>query len=395
VRQSFVTLLCVLMAGTALAVMPGTDLFVPAVAHAQGFGGVQWRADLWILNPSTSQSAVVTVYLLLRQPNPSPASQSVTVGPGETAYFNDVVGAGLFGQSDASGGLRVTSNVPVVVTAESYNANVTTTKGTGTSGQFFGGVPAALAVGAGDATDVIGLDQDAASDTGKFRSNLALVETTGGASTVDFVLDRFDSDGALVGSWACDGTNPACAPLGPWEVRQLNLVLSTFAPPLGTNQRVKVRVTGGSGRLIAAGSRIDNVTGDPSTVEMSGGGRTGSYLCKVARSDYETPFTLSVDGGAVTALDATILFTDADVSTCGGQVLRLSGPLQQPVYYDDEGAFNFVVTNPNVGGAAVTLTVAGTITVTGAVSGNVTVALANVPGCNGSKAWPFTGVKAQ
>ncbi len=394
-RHALAPLVCLLVAGTAAAVMPGTDLFVPAVAHGQGSGGAQWRADLWIYNPSTAQSANVTVYLLLRQPNPAPASQPVTILAGGTAYFRDVVGTGLFGQSESYGGLRITSDIPVVATAESYNANVTTTRGTGTSGQFFGGVPAALAFGNGDATDVIGLDQDAAKDTGLFRSNLGLVETTGAGNTVSFVLDRLNPDGSLVGSWACDGTNPACAPLGPWEVRQFNYVLSNFAPATGANQRIRIRVTGGSGRLVAAGSRIDNVTGDPSTIEMSGGGRAGSYLCKVARSDYETPFTLTVDQGAVTALDATILFTDADVPSCGGQVLRLSGPLQQPVYYDDNGAFNFVVTNPNVGGAAVSFTVAGTLTVTGAAAGNVTVTLGNVTGCTGTKSWPFTGAKAR
>ncbi|HVN74932.1 MAG TPA: hypothetical protein VMT19_01360 [Thermoanaerobaculaceae bacterium] len=392
-RRILVTLFCLSVAATSVAVMPGTDLFVPAVAHAQGFGGAQWRADLWILNPSASQSATVTVYLLLRQANPNPSSQVVTVGPGETRYFKDVVGSGLFQQDNAAGGLRVTSTVPVVVTAESYDANVTTTKGTGTSGQFFGGAPAALAVGAGDATDVIGLDQDKPSDSGAFRSNLALVETTGGANTVDFVLDRFDADGTLLGSWACDGTNPSCAPLGPWEVRQFNLVLSNFSPSTGSNQRIRIRVTDGAGRMVAVGSRIDNVTGDPSTVEMSGGGRVGTYLCELQRSDYETPFTLTVDQGAVAAVDATILFTDADVPSCGGQVLRLTGTLQQPVFYDDNGSFNFVVSNPNVGGASVSLTVAGTLTVTGLVSGNATVSLGGVPGCNGTKAWPFTGAR--
>ncbi len=394
-KQALVTLFCLLLAGSSVAVMPGTDLFVPAVAHAQGFGGAQWRADLWILNPSTSQTATVTVYLLLRQPNPTPTFQQSTIGPGETSYFKDVVGSGLFQQSDASGGLRITSTIPVVATAESYDANITTSKGTGSSGQFFGGVPAALAVGNGDATDLIGLDQDASADTGNFRSNLALVETTGGGNTVSFVLDRLNGDGTLVGSWACDGTNSACAPLGPWEVRQLNLVLSDFVPPTGANQRIRIRVTGGTGRLIAAASRIDNVTGDPSTIEMSGGGRVGTYVCKLARSDYETPLTLTVDQGAVTALDATILFTDVDVSSCAGQVLRLSGPLQQPAYYDDDGGFGFVVSNPNVGGAGVTLSVSGTISVTGLVSGNASVTISGVAGCNGTKGWPFTGAKLQ
>ena len=43
--KTFGLALCVLMtAVTAMAVMPGTDLYVPAVAHSDGFGGAQWRA---------------------------------------------------------------------------------------------------------------------------------------------------------------------------------------------------------------------------------------------------------------------------------------------------------------------------------------------------------------
>ncbi len=388
-RKVFLILLwCLTVAGTSLAVVPGTDLFVPAVAHGSGYDQAQWRADVWIFNPSDTETATVTVYLLLRQANPSPASQVVAIAPGETRYFQDVVGAGLFQNDNAAGGLRITSTVPVLVTAESYNSNVTTSRGTGTSGQFFGGVPASLAVGVNDATDLIGLDQDGTNTTGRFRSNLALVETTG--QTAEFVLDRYDSDGTLLGSLACDGTNSSCAPLGPWEVRQLNLVLSNFTPATGVNQRIRLRVTGGTGRVIAAGSRVDNTTTDPSTIEMSGGGRTGTYLCKLARSDYETPLTLTVDQGAITALDATILFTDADVATCGGQVMRLSGPLQQAVVYDDQGSFGLSVGDSGLG---VTLQLAGTITTTGSVTGTATVTLTGVSGCNGSKSWPFAGVK--
>src|SRR5271157_1079542 len=216
--------LAALVASPLLAVVAGTDLYIPAVAHAPGAAGAQWRADAWVFNPSTSQAATVTIYLLLRQPNPNPTSQVVTVNQLETRYFQDVIGTGLFQQTNAYGGLHFVATIPVVVTAESYNANVTTSMGTGTSGQFFGGTPANFAIGANAATDIIGLDQDATGTSGNFHSNLGLVEATGGNDTVNFVLDRLDSDGTLVGSWACDGTNPSCAPLGPWEVRQFNNV---------------------------------------------------------------------------------------------------------------------------------------------------------------------------
>jgi hypothetical protein len=135
---------------------------------------------------------------------------------------------------------------------------------------------------------------------------------------------------------------------------------------------------------------VDNATTDPSTIEMSGGGRVGTYLCTLARSDYETPLTLTVDQGAITALDATILFTDADVPTCGGQVMRLTGALQQPVVYDDQGSFGLTAGDSGLG---VTLQLSGTITTTGSVAGSATVTLTGVAGCNGSKTWPFAGVK--
>ena len=387
-KRWVLTLGTLLTAASALAVMPATDQFVPALAHAGGFGDAQWRGDVWIYNPAADRPATVDIVFLLRQPNPNPVSQRIHVQPGETRYLEDVIGTGLFGLTDTAGGVRVVSSSPVVVTARSYNANVTTSKGTATSGQFFGGVPAAIAVGAGDATDVIGLDQDPSGTAVGFRSNLALVETTG--NPVSFVIDRLDPDGTVVGTLACDGSG-TCAPLGPWEVRQFDLVLTKFSPPSGANQRLRIRVTGGSGRLIAAGSRIDNITGDPSTVEMAGGGRTGAYLCALARTDYQTPLTLTVDNGAVTALDATILFTDADVPACSNfQVLRLTGPLATPVAYDDAGNFNFVVSNTGLG---VTLQVNGTITVAGTLSGNATVTVTGVPGCSGSKSWALAGAR--
>ncbi|MFI5167234.1 MAG: hypothetical protein ACHQQS_11465 [Thermoanaerobaculales bacterium] len=289
------TVLAVVAASPLLAVVAGTDLYIPAVAHAPGAAGAQWRADAWIFNPSTTQSASVTIYLLLRQPNPNPTSQVVTVNPMETRYFPDIIGSGLFQQTNASGGLHFISTLPVVITAESYNANVTTSKGTGTSGQFFGAVPANYAVGAGAVTDVIGLDQDAAAATGRFRSNLGLVEATGGNNTVNFVLDRLDANGTVVGSWACDGTNPSCAPLGPWEVRQFDYVLQNFSPQTGSNQRIRIRVTGGTGRIIGAGSRIDNTTGDPSTIEMSGAYAYGRFEGTIPG----VPGASLIDGGLV------------------------------------------------------------------------------------------------
>jgi hypothetical protein len=344
-KKVLMTLCFAIVAAAAFAVVPATDQYVPAVAHSDGFGGAQWRADLWIYNPSATQVANVTVFLLLRQANPTPTSQPVTVQPGDTMYFKDVIGAGLFNQSNAAGGLHILSSIPVLVTAESYNANVTTSKGTGTSGGFFGGVSASLGVGAGDSTDVIGLDQDASGITAGFRSNLALVETTGGSNTVNFVLDRYDSNGNLVGSWACDGSNSACPPLGPWEVRQFDLVLQNFSPSFGGNQRIRVRVSGGSGALIAAGSRMDNTTGDPSTIDMWAFPRTGRFEGIVLDAATGT----LIDGGLQVVIGSGALtnFQGTAGIPCGSDNLVLDfwpdAPINVPIAAD--GTFTISISN--------------------------------------------------
>jgi hypothetical protein len=129
---------------------------------------------------------------------------------------------------------------------------------------------------------------------------------------------------------------------------------------------------------------------------MVGGGREGTYVSRLDRADYKTPITLTVAGGAVTTLDATILFTDADVASCTDiQLAAFSGPLSQPVFYDETGAFSFVVSDPNVGGIGISLQISGTITVTGQVSGTATTTLTGAGTCTGSKAWAFEGAKLQ
>jgi hypothetical protein len=367
------------------------DLYVPAVGHGLGqvVDGVQanWRGDVWIFNPSTTQPATVSIYLLLRnQGNPNPAVRSITVNAGETRYLPDIV-FNTFGLDNTYGGLRIVSTIPVVVSGRSYDANVTVVgKGQGSAGQFFSGVPTDLAIGFGDSTDVIGLDQDGFQTTGTWRSNLAFVETTG--NPVDLTISRIDSNGTVLGTigYHLEGR----------QVSQINYVITSIVNTTGTNQRIRVAVTGGTGRVIANASRMDNRTGDPATVEMVGGGREGTYVSRLDRADYKTPITLTVAGGAVTALDATILFTDADVASCTDiQLAAFSGPLSQPVFYDETGAFSFVVSDPNVGGIGISLQISGTITVTGQVSGTATTTLTGAGTCSGSKTWPFEGAKLQ
>lgn len=370
-------------AGCCLAAAPGTDLFLPSVGHGRGAcpGGVcsQWRTDVWIFNPPSNPPATVTVSFLQRDTaNPTPPTATVEVAPGQVREIADAV-LELFGKDDAYGALRFVADVAVIVTGRIYDANVPTSKGTGTAGQLFVGLPASLAIGAGQSTDLVGLAQESG---GVWRSNFGFVETTGAAATVR--VQRLDAAGNELAakSYTVQGR----------EAKQFNV--NDVAGPGSANQRLRLTVTAGSGRILAFGSRIDNVTGDPSTVEMtSAGGRDGTYLCKVDKSRYDVPITLTVAGGAVTALDATVLVTAEDVAACsGGELLAISGNLPEPVLIDEVGNVSFSVSG-SAGGVTATVQVTAVLSPAGAVTGTCTTVLSGAGSCSGSKTWPLLGAR--
>ncbi len=382
------------LASSAWAVLPGTDSYLVSVGHGQGQcpGGVcsEWRTTAWVFNPSTTQGATVQVSFLARDTaNTSPPTQSLSLAPGATAELDDVI-LTLFGLDGAFGALRFTSDLPVVVTGRIYDANVETAKNNctavGTAGQFFAGQPAGAAIGNNEFVDLPGLAQDG---SGVWRSNFGFVETTGNACTVQ--ATRLDSTGAALG-------NPQTYSVQARSQSQFSL--TNVSGPLGVNQRLRIQVVDGTGKILAFGSLIDNTTGDPSTVEMAGAGHDGVYVAKQDKSagsgGYDTPITFTVSGDAVASVDATIVFTDEDVPSCsGGELLRLSGPLPQPVIVGDDGGVSFVLSGTTPDGVAATLQVNGTIAATGTLSGTVTTTLSGAGSCSGTKNWPLVGARQQ
>ena len=297
-KKALMTLCFAMAAAAAFATVPATDQYIPALGHGTGVAvnGVAswWRGDVWIFNPSSTQPATVTVFLLLRQPNPTPESRVVTVNPGDTVYLPDVI-LGTFGYDNQFGGLRLLSSIPVVATAETYDANVTVVNKTqGTAGAFFAGFPASLALGQGESSDLPGFDQDGIGSNGMFRSNLAVVETTG--NPVTYNVQIFDGAGNLLGTKAYS--------LGGREVGQINTVVTDVTGGTGTNDRVHLVVTGGTGKLMAVGSRIDNRSGDPSTIDMvtihQSGQFEGVVLDAAAGTRVDGGLQLVIADGALT-----------------------------------------------------------------------------------------------
>jgi hypothetical protein len=269
----------------------------------------------------------------------------ITVNPGETRYLPDIV-FNTFGLDNTYGGLRIVSSIPVVVSGRSFDANVNVVgKNQGSAGQFFSGVPADLAIGFGDTSDVIGLDQDASQTSGTWRSNLAFVETTG--NPVDLTIHRFDSNGTVLGTL---GTH-----LEGYQVSQINYVITAIGGTTGENQRVRVAVTGGTGRVIANASRMDNRTGDPATVEAVMIHTVGRFEGVVL----DAPGGTTVDGSLQLQIKAGALTSYAGVAgiSCGADSYTLDfSPSGGSVALNADGTFATSVSIPYTDGTSTLFT---------------------------------------
>ncbi|RMF87365.1 MAG: hypothetical protein D6739_01845 [Nitrospirae bacterium] len=246
------TLALLLAAGPALAINPGTDVFVPAAARGAGATGT-WVTDVFVYNPGTTSTAVSLYWLPRDTDNTGAAPVSFTVAPGQTLALEDVIST-VFGLSSGAGAIRVTAGSTVVVTSRIYN----TGGATGTFGQGFEGVPASAAITAGGSTDIVGLAQNAS-----FTTNLFAVNTGTTQATVTFELR--DAGGATLASRSYQ-----LPPLAAFYRKITDLGGPNF-------DRGTVHATVTQGSAIVVGSTIDIASGDPTTMAAwwSGGGAAG------------------------------------------------------------------------------------------------------------------------
>ncbi|HHQ48848.1 MAG TPA: hypothetical protein ENK19_08210, partial [Acidobacteria bacterium] len=307
--------------------VPGTDIFVPSLARTHGAHGSMWYATAWIHNPGTAEVQVTVSYLRRDQSNPAPMQQTVIVQPGETMKLGDVF-QDLFGLEDAKGALRFQSTGKIVVSTRSYN--LTTAGLADSQGQFLSGMPAELALAAGEKTSIPGITQPADES---FRCNYAMVETVGG--TADVRVSLFDRDGVPRASKTYS--------LAPYQPVQFNL--SDLGAGLTVDGgRLDVEVLSGSGKVLTFASMVGNGTlsQDPSTLEMEyeletgGGSGSGVTAGKIASGAVTSG---KIADGAVTSSKlaasavtnsklASGAVTTSKISASGassGQVLKASG----------------------------------------------------------------------
>jgi hypothetical protein len=235
-------LLCwvaLLAAGPVIALQPGNDLLVPAAARVD-----PWRTDLFVANPGASAVSVTVQWLERGEANPSPASISFLLQPGETRVLADAI-LDQFGRAEGAGAFRVVAGGDVVVTSRIYAVN-----GATTVGQGFEGVPAVLATGAGTTTTVVGLVANAA-----YRTN---------------VYALAGADGALMTLVLRDAAGVELARrdyvLGVFEPMLGNILDELGSAPFDTGT-LTAEVT--SGAALVGASRIDQLSDDPTTLEST------------------------------------------------------------------------------------------------------------------------------
>ncbi len=276
-----------LLAVPAVALNPGTDVFVPAAGHSPGSGTSLWITDLFVYNPGSVTATVTVAWLPRSSDNSSPATANFNLAPGATLVLDDVV-LDTFGVDGTFGALRVTSASEVVVSSRVYNDQ----GAAGTLGQGFEGVPVTAALSAGDTTEMVGLSEG----TG-FRSNFGAVETAGTGSTVRFTL--LDTAGATVAT--------RDYPLQPYE---------PILPGIGqlgggdfADGTLRAEVV--TGQAIVFASKVDNTSGDATTLEAwwrGGGAAAGEGTFQFAVYDsalFASGGYMTISGEQVTALVGT------------------------------------------------------------------------------------------
>src|SRR5512136_441436 len=109
---------------TALGASPGSypaaagqTLYIPTGAHSTGALGTNWRTDVAVHNPGTTQASYTFALLKRDTDNSAPSTASFSLAPGATTRYPDIIdsvfhfyGAAALRVSVTAGSILVTSN---------------------------------------------------------------------------------------------------------------------------------------------------------------------------------------------------------------------------------------------------------------------------------------------
>ncbi len=257
-------------------------LIIPTVGHLDGINS-HWQSDVRVTNAGFSS----TRYRLTFTPAAGIAQgvqqTTITVAPGATTALDDVIeswyGVGALGET-ASGMLEIlplddpaVTSLTTVASSRTYNVTAA-----GTLGQFIPAIRYGGFIGKAlnnALPDVLSIQQ--ISQTGAYRSNVGVVDGSGLGASV--LMSFFNSAGSKLLELPLQ--------LAPGEQRQLNGVLAQNGITL-PDGRVEVQVTGGTGKVTAYASVVDNLTNDPLLV-------SGTLLATTGASRWVLPGVANLD----------------------------------------------------------------------------------------------------
>ncbi len=218
------------------------DLLLSGVARAAGVGTSLWRTDLRIFGAGADGGAVTLAYHPKNTAVTNPTSVPLAIAPGQLLALDDVM-LSAFGMDSANGGLRITADVPLIVSARTYNQSPG-----GTYGQAIPAVSLGELIRAGDQALLSGVQG------GDFRSNALFFNA--GDTTTELNLELIRGDGTVVGTRTMT--------LKAGEIDQINNVIGFFGLAKSNGPHTLKASAEAGGPYSAALSVIDGGSDDPS-----------------------------------------------------------------------------------------------------------------------------------
>lgn len=227
-----------------------------------GFGGAQFRTDIWLFNPDSVNTAVVTLLFHGQVASgggaPAPISSlPITLAARETKYLADVLLTTVPADGQV-GALEWSSNIPVMGGLRSYTAPVGPG---GTFGAFQPGIPAAESMtpkqSASDSANVLQIFGTNSGDP-DYRTQLDVTNTS--PVSVPIEVRVIDPVTATIYGGTQNFT------IAPRSLLRVGRVIEAVGAPLVNGLRITVAIKEGtsvpSGGVLAVASTLDNRSQD-------------------------------------------------------------------------------------------------------------------------------------
>ena len=232
------------------------------VGRVVGFGGAQFRSDVWLFNPDSQNTAVATLIFHGQVSSgggaPAPISSApITLGPRETKYLADVLLTTVAADNQA-GALEWSSNIPVMGGMRSFTAPVGTG---GTFGAFQPGIPTSEAMTAkqspSDSSNVLQMFGTNSGDS-NYRTQVDVTNTSTVAVPIEVRV--IDPVNATIYGGIQSFT------IAPKSLLRVGRILETVGAPLVDGLRITVAIKEGTavpaGGVLAVASTLDNRSQD-------------------------------------------------------------------------------------------------------------------------------------